>query len=85
MDNRKLQMRLQQKMFFDIVFVALAIAAIFYFELYTPLGVLLPLLLAALRTYTFVMNIRRFRRISAEIKEEQPKSRLYQQEDDDEL
>ena len=84
MDNRKLQTRLQQKMFFDIVFVALAIGAIFYFELYTPLGILLPLLLAALRSYTFVMNLRRFRRISAEIREERPKSRLYHREEDDE-
>lgn len=64
MDNRKLQVRLQQKMFFDLVFIVLAVAAIFYFELDTPLGILLPLLLAALRGYTFVMNLRRFRRLS---------------------
>lgn len=77
MDKRTLQLRLQRKMAFDLIFVALAIAAIFYFELYTLLGILLPLLLAALRGYTFTLNFRRFRRLSAELKEEQPKSRLY--------
>ncbi|MCQ4086540.1 hypothetical protein [Saccharibacillus sp. JS10] len=83
MDRRKLQVRLQQKMFFDVVFVILAIVAIFYFDLFTPLGILLPLLLAALRTYTFIMNVRRFRRLSSEIQQDQPKSRLYNQEKED--
>ncbi|MEJ8306410.1 hypothetical protein [Saccharibacillus sacchari] len=83
MDKEKLQLRLQRKMMFDLLFVALAIAAIFYFELYTLPGILLPLLLAALRGYTFTLNMRRFRRVSAELKNEQPKSRLYQQDEDD--
>ncbi|NGZ75031.1 hypothetical protein [Saccharibacillus alkalitolerans] len=82
MDKRKLQLRLQQKMMFDVLFVALAIAAIFFFDLYTLPGILLPLLLAALRGYTFVLNLRRFRRVSAEVKSEQPKSRLYDREED---
>lgn len=82
MDKRKLQLRLQQKMMFDVVFIALAFAAIFYFELYTLPGILLPLLLAALRGYTFVLHIRRFRRLSAELRNEQPKSRLYDREEE---
>ena len=83
MDKEKLQLRLQRKMMFDLLFVALAIVAIFYFELYTLPGILLPLLLAALRGYTFTLNMRRFRRVSAELKNEQPKSRLYQQDEED--
>lgn len=83
MDKEKLQLRLQRKMMFDLLFVALAIAAIFYFRLYTLPGILLPLLLAALRGYTFTLNLRRFRRVSAELKGEQPKSRLYRQDEED--
>ncbi|WP_172251624.1 hypothetical protein [Saccharibacillus deserti] len=82
MDKRKLQLRLQQKMMFDVLFVALAIAAIFYFELYTLPGILLPVLLAALRGYTFVLHMRHFRRLSKELKSEQPKSRLYDREEE---
>ncbi|CAM3508627.1 MULTISPECIES: hypothetical protein [Saccharibacillus] len=82
MDKRKLQLRLQQKMMFDVLFVALAIASIFYFDLYALPGILLPLLLAALRGYTFVLNLRRFRRLSAELRSEQPKSRLYDREEE---
>ncbi|MDO3408347.1 hypothetical protein QWJ34_01050 [Saccharibacillus sp. CPCC 101409] len=77
MDNRRKQLRLQQKMMFDVVFIALAIASIFYFRLYSLPGILLPLLLAALRGYTFVVNIRRFRRLSVEIEQEERESRLY--------
>ncbi|WP_172198521.1 hypothetical protein [Saccharibacillus qingshengii] len=82
MDKRKLQLRLQQKMMFDVLFVALAIAAIFYFELYTLPGILLPVLLAALRAYTFVLHMRHFRRLSRDLKDEQPKSRLYDREEE---
>ncbi|OWR30967.1 hypothetical protein CDO73_10315 [Saccharibacillus sp. O23] len=84
MDKHTLQLRLQRKMAFDLIFVALAIAAVFYFELYTLPGILLPLLLAALRGYTFTLNLRRFRRLSAELKDEQPKSRLYDRQEEDE-
>ncbi|GGN98368.1 hypothetical protein [Saccharibacillus kuerlensis] len=83
MDKRKKQLRLQQKMIFDVLFVILAIAAIFFFELHTFPAILLPLLLAVLRGYTFFVNLRHFRRLSAEIRSEQrPKSRLYEREEE---
>lgn len=84
MDKRTIQLRLQRKMAFDLIFVTLAFAAIFYFQLYTLPGILLPLLLAVLRGYTFMLNLRRFRRLSAELKEEQPKSRLYERHEEEE-
>ncbi|OWA34212.1 hypothetical protein B9G55_17985 [Saccharibacillus sp. O16] len=83
MDKRTVQLRLQRKMAFDLVFVALAFAAISYFQLYTLPGILLPLLLAALRGYTFWLNLQRFRRLSAELKDERPKSRLYDHEEEE--